>query len=76
MGLAAGKIGNYLKCGIPVIATKVHSLSYLEDYQCGILIDDPAQINDAINDIVHDYDNYAKKLIYMLRDSVASKEVS
>ncbi|SHF36975.1 Glycosyltransferase involved in cell wall bisynthesis [Bacteroides faecichinchillae] len=60
MGLAAGKIGNYLKCGIPVIATKVHSLSYLEDYQCGILVDNPFQIIDAINVILQNYDNYAK----------------
>ena len=26
MGLAAGKIGNYLKCGVPIIATKLLSL--------------------------------------------------
>lgn len=58
MGLAAGKIGNYLKCGVPVIATKVHSLSYLEDYQCGILVDNPTQINDAINVILSNYDTY------------------
>ena len=59
MGLAAGKIGNYLKCGIPVIATKVHSLSYIEDYKCGILVDNPTQINDAIDVILRNYDNYA-----------------
>lgn len=59
MGLAAGKIGNYLKCGIPVIATKVHSLSYLEDYKCGMLVDNPTQINDAINVILSNYDSYA-----------------
>ena len=58
MGLAAGKIGNYLKCGIPVIATKVHSLSYIEDYKCGVLVDNPTQINDAIKVILRNYDNY------------------
>lgn len=39
MGLAAGKIGNYLKCGVPIIATKLLSLSYIETYQCGILVE-------------------------------------
>ena len=58
MGLAAGKIGNYLKCGVPVIATKVHSLSYIEDYHCGILIDNFDEINSAVKKIIADYDNY------------------
>lgn len=58
MGLAAGKIGNYLKCGVPVIATRVHSLSYLEKYKCGVLVDNTDQIEDAIKEIVNDYDNY------------------
>ncbi len=58
MGLAAGKIGNYLKCGIPVIATKVDSLSYLEDYHCGILVENTDMIKDAIATIMKDYDTY------------------
>ena len=58
MGLAAGKIGNYLKCGIPVIATKVHSLVYLEDYHCGVLVDDMSEIGGAITKIMADYNNY------------------
>lgn len=58
MGLAAGKIGNYLKCGVPVIATRVHSLSYLEDYGCGVLIDSTDDISEAISVILADYDAY------------------
>ena len=58
MGLAAGKIGNYLKCGVPVIATRVHSLSYIEDYHCGILVNNLDEIKDAIIKIMRDYDNY------------------
>lgn len=58
MGLAAGKIGNYLKCGVPVIATKVHSLSYLEEYHCGVLVEDPKDINTAIDKILSQYDEY------------------
>lgn len=58
MGLAAGKIGNYLKCGVPVIATKVHSLSYLEEYHCGVLVDDILDIHAAIEKILSQYDDY------------------
>jgi len=58
MGLAAGKIGNYLKCGIPVIATRLPSLQYLEDYGCGILVDNEAEIIPAIQKIVNDRGYY------------------
>ena len=48
MGLAAGKIGNYLKCGLPIIATRLPSLQYIEDYQCGVLINSESEIEEAI----------------------------
>lgn len=60
MGLAAGKIGNYLKCGVPVIATRLLSLSYIEEYNCGILVDKESDIADAINRILSDRDLYSK----------------
>lgn len=60
MGLAAGKIGNCLKCGVPVVATRVDSLSYLEEYHCGVLVDDVEEVADAIARIMADYDNYRK----------------
>lgn len=59
MGLAAGKIGNYLKCGIPVIATKLISLSYLTDYKCGILISNESEIQSAIKIISDNYKEYS-----------------
>ena len=54
MGLAAGKIGNYLKCGVPVIATRLPSLTYLEEFECGILVDNEADISHAIQKIILD----------------------
>lgn len=59
MGLAAGKIGNYLKCGVPIIATKLLSLSYIEDYQCGILINKEENILQAIRVILSDYSRFS-----------------
>ncbi len=60
MGLAAGKIGNYLKCGVPIIATKLLSLSYIETYQCGILVEKEKDIASAINKILSNRDMYSK----------------
>ena len=72
MGLAAGKIGNYLKCGIPVVATNVVSLSYIKDYQCGVLINSIDDIPDAIKTISNNYYIYsqnARKCYQELWDS-------
>ena len=63
LGLAAGKIGNYLKCGLPVIATRLISFSYLVDYQCGILIDNESEIVNAIEYIHKNYNEYSKNAI-------------
>lgn len=63
MGLAAGKIGNYLKCGIPVIAPKFESLRYIEEYACGVLIDDLTELNDAIFKIDSIYSTYRANAI-------------
>lgn len=60
MGLAAGKIGNYLKCGIPVIASNMPSLSYLVDYKCGILINSENELEEAITTIKSSYESYRK----------------
>lgn len=60
MGLAAGKIGNYLKCGVPVIATRLPSLSYLEEYGCGILIEDESEIKKAIKVITENKEAFRK----------------
>jgi glycosyltransferase involved in cell wall biosynthesis len=68
MGLAAGKIGNYLKCGIPVIATKINSLAYLEDYRCGILITSESQLQDAIKNVLSDYAIYKQNAYRCYRE--------
>lgn len=60
MGLAAGKIGNYLKCGIPVIATDLPSLDYIKNYSCGVLVTDVNQVGKAILIIQENYELYSK----------------
>lgn len=58
MGVAAGKIGNYLKCGVPVICTKLPSLKYIEDFGCGVLIDSFDNLPSAIEKILTSYEVY------------------
>lgn len=58
MGVAAGKIGNYLKCGIPVIVNRLPSLSYIEDFKCGILVDNINDIDTACDKILAHYEEF------------------
>lgn len=68
MGLAAGKIGNYLKCGLPVIATRLPSLKYIEEYGCGVLVDDESQIEPAISQILSNKDSYRENAFKCYRE--------
>jgi hypothetical protein len=59
MGLAAGKIGNYLKCGIPVITNNFDSLSsYINRYKCGVCVDRLDEVGSAISEIRSKYEEY------------------
>src|SRR5262249_55752782 len=48
MGTSSNRLCMFLAMGVPVIATRQPSLVFLEDYGCGILIDDPAGLIRAI----------------------------
>ena len=64
MGLAAGKIGNYLKCGLPVIATSVSSIqSYVEKYQCGVCVNSANEVRNAVEKILSDYEAYSSNAL-------------
>jgi hypothetical protein len=60
LGFAAGKVGNYLKCGLPVIASKLSSFTFVEEYKCGILIENESDIAQAIKRITKEYFEYSK----------------
>lgn len=64
MGLSSGKIGRYLKNGIPVVAQDLPTVSwYIEKYRCGITVSRAQDISGAIEKILADYSNYSKGAI-------------
>jgi len=59
MGLAAGKIGRYLKNGLPVIATDLSTVkSYISKYSCGVCVKKEEDIFDAVRHILNNYQSY------------------
>lgn len=64
MGFASGKIGRYLKNGVPVVATDLPTVRpYLSKYRCGICVRDPSQIRSAIERIMADYATYSENAV-------------
>jgi len=56
---ASGKLGQFLKCGIPVIALNLPGYSEMfENYRCGMAFDDFRNIENCIDAILTDYESY------------------
>lgn len=61
---ASGKLGQYLKCGIPVVALDLPGYKEMfEEYKCGLVFNDFGQIEKCIETILDDYDTYCKESI-------------
>lgn len=60
LGYSSGKVSQYLKCGKPVIVTKLPLISELiEKHNCGFNINQIYEIKDALNAIFDRYDSYS-----------------
>ncbi|MDP3442601.1 MAG: hypothetical protein Q8T08_07020, partial [Ignavibacteria bacterium] len=68
MGLASGKIGNYLKCGVPVITSKIDSLKYIETYNCGVCVETAEDIYGAIEKISSNYTLFSHNALKCYND--------
>lgn len=53
----SGKIFNYLAAGVPVIASKLTSFDFVEEFKCGILIED-LDVNTIYQSVQKIYSNY------------------
>jgi len=59
---ASGKIGQYLRCGLPVVTSRFDNLKRaVEDTGCGVCVDDPAQVAIAAKEIFSDYGAFRER---------------
>jgi glycosyltransferase involved in cell wall biosynthesis len=61
IGFSSGKLMRSLACGSPVIASRFLSLRFIEDFQLGFLVQHPAEIPNAVQEILGDHSAYAKR---------------
>ena len=66
IGKASGKLNFYMTYGIPVIVNRLPGLAdIVEQYNCGVVIDDVNNVNEwqnAINKIMSDYNAYKSRV--------------
>jgi glycosyltransferase involved in cell wall biosynthesis len=59
VGLASGKVHQYLRCGLPVIASDLPGLRELvRDHGCGLVVSDASQIKVAVSKILSEYQEH------------------
>ena len=51
MGISSNRLCMFLAMGVPVIASRQPSFQFIEDYDCGVLVDNEAQFIAAISTI-------------------------
>ena len=62
IGAAAGKLFDFIQCGVPIIANNLPGMKNLiEDNGCGIVVDEMEEIAHALSVINADYKLYSEK---------------
>ena len=58
-------MGGFLQSGLPIIVNKavIGPKELVQQYRCGICVDTPVQIGEAINTIFRDYNEYSSNAI-------------
>jgi len=64
VGLASGKVSRYLKNGLPIIVQCLSSfVPFVEQYECGVCVNDLSEINGAISRIMSNYQFYSENAL-------------
>ena len=59
IGSSSGQLAHHLQCGIPIITINIPSLSrVVDEYQCGLAVNDVNSISEAANIIFSKYEFY------------------
>ena len=66
---ASGKLGHFLKSGIPVVALNLPGYAEMFDqYKCGMVFQDFNEVEDCIDSILDNYDSFSKEAIRCFKD--------
>lgn len=70
MGVASNRLCMFLTMGVPVIASRQPSFQFVEDYDCGVLVDTPDQFIRAIDTIRSRLDEMRANALYCAAEHI------
>jgi hypothetical protein len=73
MGTSSQKLCTHLWLGQPVVATRQDSFAFLEEYRCGVLISDEAEIPEAVERVSSDYAAYSRNALRCVEEYIQPK---
>lgn len=63
VGFSSGKLMRSLACGSPVIASNLLSFSFVTQHKLGVLVNDAAEIPNAVKQIIGQREDYRKRCL-------------
>jgi len=63
MGISSNRLCMFLAMGVPVIVSKQASFRFIEEYNCGVLVENAEQFEEAVKTIKADLDNMKKNAL-------------
>ncbi|MDA9962494.1 hypothetical protein N9D63_06375 [Opitutales bacterium] len=72
---ASGKLGHFLKCGVPVVALNLPGYAEMFDqYKCGMVFEDFNEIEHCIDSILANYDSFSQEAIRCFNEEFEFKK--
>ena len=71
MGTSSNKLCMYLSMGVPVIALRQDSFKFIEEYECGVLVEDGAPLAPAIDIIRNRQEEMRKNALVCAKEYIA-----
>jgi glycosyltransferase involved in cell wall biosynthesis len=62
-GFSSEKLALSLQCGVPIIAFNFPTYEHIRDEGCGVLVNNIAEVPDAVQTILSDYTNFSERAV-------------
>lgn len=70
MGIASNRLCMFLSMGVPVIASRQESFAFIEDYECGVLVETEEEFVEAIDHIAGTLEDMKANAIRCAREYI------
>lgn len=63
MGISSNRLCMFIAMGVPVIVSRQASFQFVEDYECGFMVENQAEFNQAVNSIGENLEQMKKNAL-------------